>query len=290
MVKHGNSNKGVIVIALLLLVATGFVLGYWTQPNSVTAEMPATARKAGEKSTVSTATTSGSAMSTRSQSMSLDDEHVIKIVREYLLENPEILNEMSAVLQRRQQMASRQQNEKMVVTHRDAIFASPADYVTNPDGKIPVVEFFDYQCGYCKRVHADVTKLKDEQTDVRFIYKEFPILGPNSVLAAQAAIASKKQGKYVEYHNALMSNKGAINENIIMQLAASVGLDVARLKNDMNSVEVQAEIDQNLALGRKIGVSGTPTLIFGDSLVPGAIIYRQMALLVDQARKECKVC
>jgi len=278
MANRDKRSAGATILTVAGLIGIGLALGYWTMPDQVDGQASTEARKT---STAKRKTTPAA---------SPTDERIISVVRGFLLENPEILQQMSQELQRRQETAQREKRNVALLAHRDAVFALKTDYVSNPAGKIPVVEFFDYQCGYCKRVHADVAKLQAEQKDVRFIYKEFPILGPVSTLASKAAVASKLQGKYAEYHNALMVHPGGLNEATIFQIAQNVGLDIVKLNKDMESAAVQAEIDANLAVGRLLSVTGTPTLIFGDEIVPGAIGYRQMTKLVERARRDCKVC
>ena len=154
----------------------------------------------------------------------------------------------------------------------------------NPQGDVTVVEFFDYQCGYCKAVQADTQTLIKGDSKLRFVLKEFPILGPASVVASKAALASRGQGKYVEFHNALMAQRGQLDEAVIMRLAKSVGLDTDRLKKDMDSPDVLKVIAANQALAEKLNIRGTPAFVFGDELVPGAIKLDDMKRLTDAAR------
>lgn len=213
-----------------------------------------------------------------------------QILRDYLLEHPELMIEVMDKLERRQQADAEQKRLQKLASNKAAIFSSPDDFVFNPKGTVPMVEFFDYQCTYCKRVLSSVMKVTAEQNDVRVAFKEYPILGPMSVLAAKAAIASKAQGKYMEFHAAVMAVKGRLNAAIVFAKAAEVGLDVARLKTDMASAEVQRIIDRNVELGRVMDIRGTPTLIIGDNLVPGAISYARMLKLIDQTRENCQIC
>lgn len=213
-----------------------------------------------------------------------------QIVRDYLLKNPELMIEVMDKLERRQQAEAEQKRQQNLVRHKAALFSSPDDYVFNPKGTVPMVEFFDYQCTYCKRVLSSVMKVTVEQDDVRITFKEYPILGPMSVFAAKAAIAAKQQGKYMEFHAAVMAVKGRLSEDIVFAKATEVGLDVARLKIDMARPEVQQVIDRNVELGRVMDIRGTPTLIIGDNLVPGAIPYSRMVNLINQTREKCNIC
>ncbi|WP_029008933.1 DsbA family protein [Azospirillum halopraeferens] len=212
---------------------------------------------------------------------------VEQIVRDYLMKNPEVIVEAMEELQKREQLAEQQKARQAITANRDALIANPADPVAgNPKGDVTVVEFFDYQCGYCKTVMGDVQRLIDGDSKVRFVFKEFPILGPGSLVAARAALASQSQGKYLEFHNALMGHRGQYDEATILRLAGSVGLDTAKLKTDMASAEVEKAIAANHALADSMGIRGTPAFVIGDELVPGAIRLEQMKALVAKVRKE----
>ncbi|MBK1839844.1 DsbA family protein [Azospirillum sp. YIM B02556] len=208
-----------------------------------------------------------------------------KIVRDYLMEHPEVILQAVDAMQERQKTAEAEQARKALVENRQELTRSPADPVIgNPQGDITVVEFFDYQCGYCKAVQADTQSLIKGDPKLRFVLKEFPILGPASVVASKAALASRGQGKYVEFHNALMAQRGQLDEAVIMRLAKSVGLDTDRLKKDMESPDVLKVIAANQALAEKLNIRGTPAFVFGDELVPGAIRLEDMKRLADAAR------
>jgi protein-disulfide isomerase len=217
-------------------------------------------------------------------------EQIEKIVRDYLLEHPEIMIEVMSKLEQRQEAEAAAKRQQALIRNKAALFSSADDFVVNADGNVPMVEFFDYQCGYCKRVMNSVMKVSTDHTDVRVAFKEYPILGPVSVFASKASIASRRQGKYLEFHTAVMGHSGRLSEKIILKKAAEVGLDVEQLKTDMADKEVQAVIDRNLALGRTMEIRGTPTLIIGDNLVPGAIPYERMVELIGKTRESCAIC
>ncbi|NUB24814.1 DsbA family protein [Azospirillum brasilense] len=211
---------------------------------------------------------------------------VEEVVRDYILKNPEIILEAVDSLQKRQKMAEEQKAKTALAENKAALFQNPADPVAgNPKGDVTVVEFFDYQCGYCKAVQADTERLIKDDGKLRFVFKEFPILSPASLTAAKAALASRGQGKYLEFHNALMAHRGQLDDDVIQRLAKSVGLDTDKLKKDMNSPEVLKVIAANQALAEELGIRGTPAFIIGDELVPGAIKLDQMKDLVAAARK-----
>ena len=157
----------------------------------------------------------------------------------------------------------------------DALFRNPADPVIgNPRGAVTVVEFFDPRCGYCKRMRPVVEELLRRQRDVRWVMKELPILGPNSVLASRALVAAQKQGKYAELHDALLKLREEPTEPVLRREAERVGLDWARLKRDMDDPAVQRRFDANAQLAQALGVQGTPAMVVGETLVPGAVELR----------------
>ncbi len=209
-----------------------------------------------------------------------------KIVREYLLQNPEVIVEAIEELQKRERADEERKAKQGLAQNKSKLFNDPASPVAgNPQGDVTLVEFFDYQCGYCKAVQADVQRLIKDDGKLRFVFKELPILGPASVAASKAALASRAQGKYEAYHNALMGHRGQLDEATIFKLASSVGLDTERLKKDMESPEVQQAIGANLALAEQLGIRGTPGFVVGDRIVPGAIKLDDMKKLVAEARK-----
>lgn len=212
------------------------------------------------------------------------------IIEEYLLAHPELLVKVMQKLEAQRQEKEESEQRQRIAQNQTEIFQSKYDHVENPDGRIPLVEFFDYQCGYCKRVYPDLMRVRQQEGDVRMIFKEFPILGPASTYAARAAIAAKRQNKYMAFHDALMSHRGGLDQNVVMSLAETVGLDIERLKQDMERPEVTAEIEANHTLAARLGVRGTPSMFIGDNFVPGAIVYRQMQAMLEQLREDCAVC
>lgn len=224
----------------------------------------------------------------QSQSVAMDDAQrtaIEGVVRDYLMKNPEIILQAVESLQQREKMAEAERAKKALVDNQQALTRSPADPVAgNPQGDVTVVEFFDYQCGYCKAVQADTQRLIKDDPKLRFVFKELPILGPASVVASKAALASKAQGKYLDFHNALMAQRGQLDEDVILRLAKSVGIDTDRLKKDMESRDVLSVIAANQALAEQLGIHGTPGFVFGTELVPGAIKLDDMKRLVAATR------
>ncbi|HYG85692.1 MAG TPA: DsbA family protein [Azospirillum sp.] len=209
-----------------------------------------------------------------------------QVVRDYLLKHPEVIVEAIEELQRRERADDDRKAAQALAQNRAKLFDDPASPVAgNPKGDVTLVEFFDYQCGYCKAVQADVQRLIKDDGKLRFVFKELPILGPASVVAAKAALASRTQGKYEAYHNALMGHRGQLDEATILKLASSVGLDADRLKKDMDSPDIQQAIAANLTLAEQLGIRGTPGFVVGNRIVPGAIKLDDMKKLVAEARK-----
>ncbi len=176
---------------------------------------------------------------------------------------------------------------------KDIYRGANASIAGNPEGDITVVEFFDYNCGYCKRGMPEIQKLIQKDNRVRVVFKELPILSKGSEEAAKAALAAKRQGKYWEFHQAMLSNKGQANEASSLKAAESLGIDLEKFKTDMKSAAVTEELDQMKALAKKMGISGTPHFLVGDKSIPGAPedLHDQLEVLVTEFRKSgCNYC
>lgn len=211
------------------------------------------------------------------------------IVRNYLLEHPEILIEMSQKLQERQAAAKRNNAQTALTTRRQELFGGDDSMAVgaaaNKPGVLTMVEFFDYRCGYCKRVVPVLKKLMAEDPNLRIVYKEFPILGPDSKKAAVAALAAQKQNRYLQYHEALMRSSD-FSDAALESIAKETGLDVERWKKDMASPELQATIDRNHALAAALGIEATPAFVIGDEIVPGAMDESGFRALITKARQK----
>jgi protein-disulfide isomerase len=206
-------------------------------------------------------------------------------VRAYLLAHPEVIVEALNELEKRQQAEAEIKQKQTIVDQRDALYSSTGDPVAgNPDGAVTVVEFFDYRCPYCKAVAKDMIETLEAEGDVRIVFKEFPILGPDSQTAAKAALAADRQGKYLPFHQALMDHKGTLDRDAILDIAEGVGLDLELLEVDMESPEVATIIARTLALAEALDIGGTPAFIIGDALVPGAVDMKTLKDLVAKAR------
>jgi protein-disulfide isomerase len=208
------------------------------------------------------------------------------IVREYLVNNPEVLIEAIESLQEKQQAAEKDMRQKALAQNRAELERDPASPVAgNPKGDVTVVEFFDYRCPYCKSVSERLFNVVKADGKVRYVFKEFPILGPESVFAAKAALAAAKQGKYVEFHKALMAARGGLDQNAVMATAKSVGLDVDRLREDMDGSDIARSLERNLQLARSLKIDGTPAFVIGDRLIPGAVSTEALKSTIEEIRK-----
>lgn len=209
------------------------------------------------------------------------------LVRETLLENPEIIAEAIEIYQEQQAAAEQARSQAAIREHRDRLMAAdPGDVLGNPDGDVTIVEFSDYQCGYCKRVFPEVMDAVETDGNVRLVIRELPILGPESVVAARAAVASRAQNAYPAFHAALMEMKGGVSEDSVMQVAAEVGLDVDTLRKDMAEPNLDEVFATNIQLARLLGISGTPAFVIGDELVPGAVSRDHLTALIAKARDD----
>lgn len=210
-------------------------------------------------------------------------------VGDYLRNNPEIVIEAINILRQREQAAETADARNVIAARGPELFNDTATPVAgNPDGDVTLVEFFDYRCGYCKRVFPTVKKLIKDDGNIRFVFKEFPILGPASVYAARAALASHGQGKYLEFHDALMASKGALTEDGVLRIADSVGLDRGKLLEDMNRNEAEYDrvFARNRDLAQALKINGTPAFVAGDVVVRGAADYASMKNVIAQIRSK----
>lgn len=223
------------------------------------------------------------------QTTTADRAAVEKIVRDYILTNPEIITEALQLLQAKKKFAETAADRQMLNSNRAQLISDPTSPVGgNAKGDVTVVEFFDYRCGVCKRIHPIVDQLVKSDPNIRRVYKEWPILGPNSVLAARAAIASRKQGKYLSFHKVMMEANSTFGEGAIMAMAESVGIDAARLRRDMRTPETDTVIRKNYALAERLKLNGTPSFVIGDTLLRGGRDLESLRALVAEARAKKK--
>ncbi|HWX50285.1 MAG TPA: DsbA family protein [Roseomonas sp.] len=232
----------------------------------------------------------GAAAPAAAQALSPEQrKEVVDILREALRSDPSILREAILALQQAEQDDRAGAQRAAIAAQADALLRDPADPVKgNPRGDVTIVEFFDARCGYCKTLHPTMEALLREDPQVRLVLKDLPILGPNSLLASRALLAAQRQGKYASLQDALMRLKGEPTEAALQAEAERAGLDWARLKRDMQDPALQARLQGHLELARAIGIEGTPALVIGGKLVPGAVDLPTLRQLVAQARREGK--
>ena len=257
--------RSVLLILCGALIAVGAYLGVQaTMPSQLAAAAPATATP-----------------------MTGDKVALGKAIREYLIANPEVLVEAMQELERKQDSQQNTAAQKAIQENHAALVSDPESPIAgNPNGDVTIVEFSDYQCPYCKRTHPVVKALLASDPKVKLVFKDLPILGEASKIAAFAALASRAQHKHLAFNDALMEFNGKLDREKIMQIAGSVGLDVAQLQKDMEDPKLKEIIDHNMALASALGVRGTPAFVIGDQFVPGAIDADTLKQLVSEARKK----
>lgn len=216
-------------------------------------------------------------------------QEIGEVVKDYLLKNPEILQEVMTELERRQQEELSKSQAAALNDMRDTLMdSSHGSVVGNPKGDVTLVEFFDYNCGYCKRAVADIGSMIKQDPNLRVVLKDMPVLGQESIDASHVSLAVKQQisgDKLFDYHSRLMLAKGRIGSAQALALAQEMGLDMARLKKDMDSQDIKAALQENFMLGDKLGLSGTPAFIVGGTVVPGAVGQKPLQTLVENTRK-----
>lgn len=213
-------------------------------------------------------------------------DEIIAILREALKRDPSILRDAFAAIQAADERDRGDAQRAGIAARRAALFDNPEDAVRgNPRGDVSIVEFFDVRCPYCKRLHEDMAELLNRDRNVRVVMKEIPILGPASVAAARALLAAQRQGKYAQLHDVLMRSRGEPTEAMIRAEAQRLGLDVPRLLREMQDPAIQRRLDANLALARSLQIEGTPALVIGDALIPGAVPLAQLERLVAEERQ-----
>ncbi len=210
---------------------------------------------------------------------------IVGILRDALRSDPSILREALEGLEASDRREREGLSRAAIAGHAEALFRDPADpAIGNPRGAVTVVEFFDPRCGYCKRMRPVVEELLRRQRDVRWVMKDLPILGPTSVLASRALLAAQRQGKYAELHDALLRLREEPAEPVLRREAERAGLDWARLKRDMDDPAVQRRIEANTRLAQALQIQGTPAMVVGETLVPGAVDLASLERLVAEAR------
>ena len=217
------------------------------------------------------------------------EKAIEKLVEQYILDNPEVLVRAIDRLQAKRRAAEQAAVAETLKSKASELGKnSTSPFAGNRNGDVVVVEFFDYRCGVCKRVLPIVLRLLEKDPKVKLVYKEWPILGPESVFAARAALASRKQGKYVAFHNEMMKTQGAFDEAAVMAMARKVGLDTKKLRRDMDGPEIEEALKRNFDLADALRLNGTPSFVIGDALVRGGRNFETMEALVKAARDQKK--
>ena len=258
-------------VAGLAMLAVGFAAG---------TALPARADSAVQVAQADTAaTTSGK----------LDRAEVEGIVRDYLLKNPEILLEVQSALEAKQAEEQKIAHEGVIKGQKNEIFNSTFDGVVgNPDGKVTIVEFYDYNCGFCKRAIEDMQALTKSDSDLRFVLKEFPILGPDSQKASIVSMAFHKMmpQKYGEFHTALLGGEGRATEAKAIKIATSLGADEAKLREHMKDPDIPEAISKTYELATKLAISGTPSYVVGNEVIFGALGQDVLAEKIAAAKAQ----
>ncbi|MCC6890800.1 MAG: DsbA family protein [Hyphomicrobiales bacterium] len=213
-----------------------------------------------------------------------------KIIRDYMLRNPELLQEVIQEMERRQAQAEAEKHRVTIKENSQAIFNSKRQVVIgNPEGDITLVEFFDYNCGFCRKALADKIELMKRDPQLKIVLKEFPVLGEGSTQAAQVAVAVRMQDKtggrkYFEFHQKLFASRGQIDRTRALAVVRDIGFDVARAERDMNSQEVRLTLEEGFKLAEALGINGTPSYVVGEQVVVGAVGVEKLREAINTAR------
>ncbi len=218
----------------------------------------------------------------------LQKKEVEQVIGDYLRKNPEIIVEAIRLLQEREKTDKQNRVRHNLVAYKNQLLDDPTSPVAgNPKGDVTIVEFFDYNCGFCKKVFPAVQSLLKDDKNLRYVFKEFPILSPSSETAARAALVAWKfeKEKYFDFHRRLIEAKGGLSDSRIFSLAAKAGLDVARIKKHMGAPEIDGMININRELAEKLDIRGTPGFVIGNRIIPGAVDLATLKELIEEARK-----
>ncbi len=212
-----------------------------------------------------------------------------RVVHDYLIAHPEVLQEAMAELEKRQTVAEAEKHKVAVKEHAQALYSSPRQVTLgNPNGNVTFVEFFDYNCGYCKRAMEDMLTLLKDDSHLKVVLKEFPVLGPGSLEAAQVAVAVRMQDKtgkkYLEFHTKLLGGRGQADKARALAVAKEIGMDIGRLEKDMAGPEVKATLQEDFKLAEALGLNGTPSYVIGSDVVVGAVGLAALQQKVNNAR------
>lgn len=223
------------------------------------------------------------------QAAELSKADIEKIIHEYIMANPQVMIDSVNAYEVKLQSEQQEQAMSVVRDNADWIYNNPNHAVAgNPNGDVTIVEFFDYNCGYCKQALTDLMTLIDEDKNIKVVFIDLPILGESSTLAARWSKAAQAQGKFLEFHVPLMRHRGALNDSVLENYAQAAGMDVAKAKTFMLSSDVTARLDDNTAKSQSFGIAGTPAFILGDKMVRGYVGIDGMRKVVAEVREEAK--
>ena len=214
----------------------------------------------------------------------LNKAEVEKIVRDYLLRNPAVIREAMLALQIKEEKEKQDRGLNSLKSKKSEIFADiNSPVIGNKNGDVAIVVFFDYFCGYCRKNLPELSKLLEKDSSVKVVFKEFPILGEQSVIAAKAALAAARQGKYLEFHKVLLEAEN-VNEEVIKTISGNLGLNYEKLQIDMKDVKIKEAINRTYSLAESLNIDGTPAYIIGDQIIPGAVNAEFLAKAVSAER------
>ena len=286
-----TSLKGAaLLVPAILLVGATLAVGQAAPPAAPPTQAAATATEPAATTTAS----QPSAENSQGPFTPAQRKEIEGIIKDVLLNNPEIMLEVQNALESKMDKIQAERMAVAIKENAPELFRpTGSPIVGDVKGDVPVIEFFDYNCGYCKKALIELSQLMDKDKKVRVILKEFPILSKGSEEASRVALAAKMQGKYWEVHRAILESQGQASEASALRIAEKLGLDMARLKKDVTSAEVKKEIEETRQLATKMGIQGTPHFIVGDRIIAGAPenLTELLAKHVADVRKEgCKVC
>ncbi|HEY3916177.1 MAG TPA: DsbA family protein [Stellaceae bacterium] len=223
---------------------------------------------------------------TPTETLPKDRAALDQAIHDYLMAHPDVVLDALKAAQQQADAQAAERSRRTIMSRQKELLGDADDLVQgNPKGDVTLVEFFDYRCPYCKQVEPSLDALLKEDGKLRIVYKEFPILGAASVYATHVALAAKQQGKYAEFHRAMMATKGDIGDDTVLNVATSLGLDMTKLKGDMKAPAIDTLINKNYALADALDIQGTPALVVGDTLIPGAIDLDTLRKDIAAARK-----
>lgn len=209
------------------------------------------------------------------------------IVRDYLLEHPEVIVEALQGLEARDRAATAERVKEVVATEQSALFEDGYSFIAgNPNGDVTVVEFYDYNCPYCRQASETVRALLKRDKNLRVVFKEWPIKGADSEAVARVSVAAARQPQFLSFHFALMASAERVDEALALSAAREAGLDMARLSRDMKAIDMSDVFAKNQVLANKLGVDGTPSFLVADTLIPGAMPLKQFTALIAETRRK----